>query len=110
MSASDEYYPIALSKAATEEPLLAVIARLVAAKGVDPDTTALAEFFQDDGALWFGLLATRDGRVYQIDYDHLHSSSADGALAEWRDLTGSWTASHYREQIAAALKFAQTAA
>jgi hypothetical protein len=110
MEGSAYDYPILLGTAAAAEPLLAVIAGLVAANGVDPRAAVLADFFQDDGAIWFGLLATREGRVFQFDYDYLHRPIMEGTLTEWRELTDSWTNSPYREEVAAALKLAQPAA
>jgi len=109
MGRSPENYPVALSVAAGAEPMLAVIAGLVGAKGVAAEAAVLADFFQDDAAFWFGLLATRDGRVFQFGYDCLHGSILEGTLTEWQDLTESWTSSPYREEVAAALKIAHSA-
>jgi hypothetical protein len=81
----------------------------IAAKGVDPATAVLADFFSDDNSFYFDLLVTPSGRVFQFGYDHLHRPAEQGALTEWEDLTSSWREGRYSEEIGRALKFAQAA-
>jgi hypothetical protein len=105
----ESFFPVLLQHAASEDPLLRRVADLVAAKGVDPSTVVLAEFFQDDNSFYFGLLATPVGQVIQFGYDYLHTAPTEGALSEWNDLTRTWRESPYSEQVEPALKMVRAA-
>ena len=62
----------------------------------------LATSFPDDTSFEFGVVVTKDRRVYQFGLDYLHKRVEQGTFTEWLDLTEGYASSPYREEVAAA--------
>src|SRR6185312_11146523 len=72
------FFPVLLERAARDEPLFRRVAELVGAKGIDPRTAVLADFFEDDKSFYFGLLTTPAGQVFQFGYDYRDADPTEG--------------------------------
>ena len=81
------------------------VRELLRERGVEPDRSALAEWFPDDTQDEFGVVVTRDGLVFAFDYCYFHRPLDQGWIANWRDLTTTWPDGPYHEAIARAAKF-----
>jgi len=110
MPPQESYFPVLLNSGGELEPVFARLRELVSAKGIDPDTAVIADFFPDDTSFYFGILVTPGARVFQLGYDYLHAAETEGELSAWNELTQSWRTSPYHEEVRAALKFLGAAA
>ncbi len=90
------------------DPLWVRLRELLLKKGLDPQTTLLADFFSDDASFEFGLLVVPDCRCIQFGFDYLHKSVAEGVISEWEDLTDRYQATPYDQQFTVALKMIGT--
>jgi len=110
MASGNSFFPIVLRSGGELEPVFARLRELVQAKGIDPNTAVIADFFPDDTSFYFGILVTPEARVFQLGYDYLHAAETEGKLSEWNELTQSWRTSLYHEEVRAALEFVGAAA
>jgi hypothetical protein len=75
----------------SSDPLGARLRLLLTERGVDPARSLLAEFFQDDGELYLGIVVTQDRRAIHSDFDFLRRSVDEGTFSRWEDITDSPT-------------------
>jgi hypothetical protein len=85
------------------DPFWILLRRLVRERGIDPDTSLLADSFEDDVNFEFGILVTDDRRVIQYGVRYSDPSFKDGKLTEWKDITELWSSSPYRREVSDAL-------
>ena len=85
------------------DPFWALLRRLVRERGIDPDTSLLADSFEDDVNFEFGILVTDDRRVIQYGVQYSGPSFNDGKLTEWKDITELWSSSPYHREVSTAL-------
>ncbi len=76
------------------DPLWVRLRTLLRERGVEPDRSLLAEFFQDDEALYFGIVVTQAKRAVQFDLDILHRPVEEAVLSQWNDITESHASAH----------------
>lgn len=88
---------------ASAEPFWIRLREVVCERGIDPDTSLLADSFEDDVNFEFGVLVTRDRHVIQYGFQHSDASFRDGKLTEWNDLSELWSSSPYRSKVSTAL-------
>lgn len=96
-----EFYRLLQSSTA---PLWCRLRYLLAEKGINPQTSLVADFFPDDCQFEFGLVVAQDRRVFQFGFDYLHKTIAEGAFSEWEELTDRYHETPYDEQISVALQ------
>lgn len=85
------------------DPLWILLRKLIRERGIDPDTSLLADSFEDDVNFEFGILVTHDRRVIQYGVQYSDPSFKDGKLTEWKDITELWSSSPYHREVSAAL-------
>lgn len=88
---------------ASTEPFWIRLREVVRERGIDPDTSLLADSFEDDVNFEFGILVTRDRHVIQYGFQYFDPSFRDGKLTEWNDLAELWSSSPYRSEVSIAL-------
>lgn len=80
--------------------------RCLREKGIDPETSALAEWFDDDEYKVYGVVVTANGRVFELDYDYEEAPTlADGRLVTWREMPRTWSHLANRSEIIAAVRY-----
>lgn len=79
-------------------------------RGIEPDISALADWYQDGTRQYLGVVVTWNGRVVEFDYDYRDDRHLDeGAITRWEEVErGSFGFRLHREQIEAALRFLGT--
>jgi hypothetical protein len=87
------------------DPMFVRLRALLSSRGIDPAASALAQLFTDDNSFEFGVLACRDGRVFQFGYDYLGRDSGSGQFTEFEDWTSTWQAQLYAEEVATARSY-----
>lgn len=87
----------------SDDPFWTRLRELLREKGLDPQTTLLADCFPDDASFEFGLLVTPDRRCIQFGFDYLHKSVGEGVFSEWEDLTDRYRVTPYDQQFSVAL-------
>lgn len=85
------------------EPFWIQLRAVMRERGIDPDTSLLADSFEDDINFEFGVLVTRDRQVIQYGFQYSDASFSDGKLTEWNDLAELWSSSPYRSEVSTAL-------
>jgi hypothetical protein len=83
----------------SNDPLYARMRTLLAARGVDPASSWLAEMFEDDPNYEFGILVTGDRRVIEFGFHYPNGNVADGDFRDWVDRTHGWQLTPFREEI-----------
>jgi Cysteine-rich CPCC len=84
-------------------PLWVKLREILAAKGIVPSTCVLAESFEDDESLEFGIVVTEGEEVFQFDLEYRGRSVAEGGLKAWRPLSETFRKTPYRRHIEIAL-------
>jgi len=92
--ARDQIDELTDSMRTSPDPLWARLRALLAERSVDPAQSLLAEFFPDDGHLYFGLVATQEKRAFQFDLDYRQGSMEEAVFSHWLDITESPTSAH----------------
>jgi hypothetical protein len=77
-------------------PLWARLREVLGQKGLQLEATALAWSSEEGPSVEFGILATRERRVFQY-------LLVEDELAEWQDLSGSWEGTPYSNSVRSAL-------
>lgn len=84
-------------------PFWILLRKVTRERGINPDTSLLADSFEDDVNFEFGILVTHDRHVIQYGVQCSDPSFKDGKLTEWNDLTDRWSSSPYRCEVFTAL-------
>lgn len=92
------------------EPEYARLRVLLAERGLDPDTVALATLFPDDVAQLFGIVVTPEGRVFEFDLDYLDPETrtgriANGVLCRWEETSVDSPDLNWDDEVREALAF-----
>ncbi len=91
-----------------EGPLWARLRELLPERGVDPATAVLAECFEDDTMLEFGVVVTSEGEVYEFDFVYgrgdIKTQLSTGTIHNWERHTFDWRDRPYRSSVGAALE------
>lgn len=69
-----------------EDPLWSRLRELLQDKGLDPQQLVLAESFEDDEGLEFGIVVTPAERAFQYDLSYSTESPEDAKLEDWQEL------------------------
>ena len=89
----------------SDDPEWKPLADRLAERGIDPQATLLADLWPEDGSLEAGVLVTADGDIFGFEYSWLHTTTDQGTITSWRDLTSSWRIDAYpSESVAVALQ------
>lgn len=85
------------------EPFWILLRKLVDERGIDPNTSLLAVSSEDNMNFKFGILVTHGRRVIQFGVQCSDSSSKEGEMTQWEELTGIWSPLRYGHEISTAL-------
>jgi hypothetical protein len=85
------------------DPALQRIRQLLAERGVDIHGSLVANLMPEDTDLLSGLIVSREGRVYEFEFDWRRTKPEHGHFAVWRDLTDTYESRAFREPISVAL-------
>jgi hypothetical protein len=89
------------------DPYYARLRELLTLRGLDPDVVALAEFFPDDNACLFGIVAAPTGQVFEFDFDFhdfrdkgdLRFQIAHAVISSWTETTETWQQRPFAESV-----------
>ena len=91
----------------SDDPLYRRLRELLPELGIDVGRDVLADLFPDDGNQEFGVVVTRDHRVFTFVFHYgrgdLSAQTATGFLADWKDLSPWWASSPYADRVRDAL-------
>src|SRR4030043_2479433 len=76
---------------------------LLKEKGVDPVQTVVACSFLEDLYFEYGIVVSKDGKVYQYGFDFLNKEISQGIFKEWNDITDTYQKLHYSKHVEIAL-------
>ena len=82
------------SMRSSQEPLWMRLRMLLRQRRVDAKGSLLAEFFEDDGALYCGIVVTQERRAIQFDLDLMGRAVEAAILSHWEDITESRASPH----------------
>ena len=71
-------------------------------RGVDPASSILVEMFSDAREFEYGIVVTREGKVFQFGLDCMGRTSESAELIEWIDWTRTYEYAAFREHVEAA--------
>lgn len=79
-------------------------------RGIEPDISAIADWYPDGTYQYLGVVVTWDGRVVEFDYDYRDDQHLDeGSITRWEEVERESLGFRvHREQIEAALRFLGT--
>lgn len=77
---------------------------LLRARGLEPDQTVLAQLHTEDTNRWLGIVVAPNRRVFEFEYDHLHTPIGEGQFSEWVELTDLLSSSAFAGAIECALE------
>jgi hypothetical protein len=86
-------------------PYFIGLRRALAARGIDPLTSALAESYEDDANLEHVVLALGDGRIFEFDYRYEEDELDRGQITTWVEIPREWSSLADRSEVLAALRF-----
>lgn len=86
------------------DPLFVRLRQLLGERGIDVHSDVLADLFPDDVTQEFGVLVTRDHRVFTFIVHlglrgDLRTQAATAVLADWTDITGQWRSTPYAPSV-----------
>jgi hypothetical protein len=87
-------------------PVWSRLRELLVGRGFDPNSIALANFFQDDTDMELGIIVTPDDHVYEFGFQYgkgdLKQQARTAWITEWRDRTERWRDTAHRTEIESA--------
>jgi hypothetical protein len=104
----------------SEEPFPTRLRTLLQQKGIEPNTAKLVRWTRDGEALFSGIVANHDRRVYEFTFDYSYVATfwehflsldvgkegdvAKAEFCDWQDITETYETSAWAMLIAAALE------
>ena len=91
------------------DPNWALLRRLLIAESVDVDSSWLAEAYDDDVTIFFGVIVTGSGEVFELNYSwNVDQERVRATMVRFENVTDAWTDEprFFVHPIAAALEFA----
>ena len=86
----------------SEEGLFPRLRQLLKERSVDPACSVLVEMFSDVREFEYGIVVTREGKVFQFGLDCLGRSADSAELIEWVDWTRTYEYAAFRQHVEAA--------
>jgi DNA-binding Lrp family transcriptional regulator len=77
---------------------------LLKEKGIDPAQAVVACSFLEDFSFEYGIVVSKDEKIYQYGFDFLNKEISAGTFKEWEDITETYHKLHYKENIEIALQ------
>ena len=90
-----------------DDPMHLRIRHLLGERGIDVQSSLVANFMPEDQYLSSGIVATPDGRVYEFEFSYRGRPVGEGTFSAWRDLTDTFASHPRAPSIAAALAMLQ---
>jgi hypothetical protein len=90
------------AKLRSSDPFFTRLRQCIQDHGVDTDSAILVDLYSEDSHIESGILAGRDGRVFEFEFEYSDGNALNGKIIEWKDISRIWgNSDHYADIVVA---------